>query len=106
MTDEELLAGLKKADNLFAQYKDAVQPYADELARRKSLAVFGKEDCYDGRLGCVDTGSESLCLHRKKLGQTWEEDRPFEEKAIDFDIEWAQRAVKAGINHISISGFH
>lgn len=108
MTDEELLAGLKRANDLLAQYKEAAQPYADELARRKSLAAFGHEGAYEGKLGCFDTGSDVLCSHRAEAYRNlpWEEDRPREEKGREFDDEWGQRARNAGLNHIHISGYY
>lgn len=106
MTDDEIISGLKKADALLEEYKKVVQPIAEELARQKSIAVYGKEDCYSGDLGCWEAGCDCVCLHIKDhaRGKTWKEDRPFHDKAIDFDIMWSRKSGEAGIKHVHITG--
>jgi hypothetical protein len=108
MTDEEIIETLKKADALLEEYKKIIQPAADELAKRKSIAIYGKEDCYNGDLGCWEVGCNTVCLHIKdqNRGETWEEDRPLHDKAIDFDIMWSRKADEAGIKHVHISGHY
>jgi hypothetical protein len=104
MTDGELLSILKKADDLLGQYKEAVQPAADELARRKSIKVYGKKGAYAGKLGCQESGSDTVCLH---LNEPFRKNMlRLEDKAITFDLRWFRKAMKAGIKHIHISGFY
>lgn len=106
MTDQEILDGLKKADALLEEYKKIIRPIAEELAQQKSNAIYGKEDCYSGDLGCYESGCDCVCLHIKDhaMGKTWEEDQPFHDKAIDFDIMWSQKAMNAGIKNVYITG--
>lgn len=106
MTEQELLGALIKADVLLAEYERVVKPVAEELARLKSLAIYGKEGCYSGDLGCWEEGINTVCLHIEDhaRGQTLEEDRPFHDKAIDFGFEWSRKAQDAGVRRIHISG--
>jgi hypothetical protein len=108
MTDEELLASLKKADDLLGQYKEAIKPAAAELARRKSEAVYGKEGGYEGRLGCFEMGDNTLCLHLSDAfrQETFSEDKKFHDAALNFDHLWFHKAMDAGIKNIHISGFY
>lgn len=106
MTEQEILEGLKKADALLAEYKQTIQPIAEELARQKSIVVYGKEDCYNGALGCYESGCDAVCLHIKDevRGKTWEDDRLHHDKAIDFGMMWDRKAAEAGVKHIYITG--
>jgi hypothetical protein len=108
VTDDEIIQNLQKADALLAQYKAIIEPVADELARRKSLAVYAKEGGYAGDLGCQEYGMDTVCLHRREefAGKTYEEDVLHEEVAITFDIQWAGKARAAGVQHVNISGHY
>lgn len=108
MTDAELLSILKKADDLLGQYKEAIRPAADELARRKSAEIYGKDGVYAGKLGCHEMGADTLCLHRNSefRKKHWTEDQALEDAAITFDLQWFRKARDAGIKHIHISGNH
>ena len=104
MTEEEILEKLKEADRFLEAYKKAVLPVAEELARQKSIAVYGKEGCYNGELGCYESGCDAVCLHIKEMGENWEADQPFHEKAIDWEMAWSRKAHESGIKHIYITG--
>ena len=107
MTDDEIIAKLKEGQDLLSKYKEVVAPVAEELAKRKSLFVFGKEGGYSGDLGCFESGPNVICLHitPEFQGSTYGEyqkaagDRPY-----DFDLEWSKKAVDAGIVGIHIDG--
>lgn len=106
MTDQEILEGLKKADAFLEEYKKTIQPIAEELARQKSIAVYGKEDCYKGDLGCWESGCDAVCLHIKDeaRGEDWEADRPFHDKAFEWEHAWHNKAAEVGIRHVYITG--
>ena len=106
MTDLEIIEKLKEANALLEKYKEVVKPVAIELARLKSLAVYGREGCYLGELGCFESGADCICLHIKDdaRGENWEADRPFHDKAMNFDMEWSRKAHEAGIQNVYISG--
>lgn len=63
MTDDELRALLEKADALLGEYEEVAEKAVAEIARRKSLAVYGDETSYRGHLGCYEMGVETLCAH-------------------------------------------
>lgn len=106
MTDEEIIETLKRADALLAQYEAIVQPAVDELARRKSIAVYAKDGQYTGDLGCHEEGINTLCLHRKRIEDTtYEEDKPREDAAFEFDSLWGTKARAAGITHLYVTGY-
>lgn len=109
MTDEEVLAQLKEADRLLAEYKKIAEPLAKELAKRKSIFVFGKEDGYRGHLGCQESGINTLCLHIQPdfMGEHYSDYRDkAEERPYDFEMEWARKTRDAGIEHLYISGLY
>ena len=62
MTDEELKARLKKADELMYDYHKLVYPAAKELAKRRGLAVFNDESAYEAFLGSEDLGPDVIFL--------------------------------------------
>lgn len=107
MTDDEIIAKLKEADALLAKYREIVGPVADELAKKKSIFVFGKEGGYSGDLGCFEAGPNVICLHitPEFRGATYGEyqkaagDRPY-----DFEFDWSHKVDAAGIRGIYISG--
>lgn len=109
MTDAEILNELKKADLLLSEYKKIAQPIAEELARRKSLFVFGKEGGYRGHLGCQEIGLNSLCLHIEDefRGKTYEEyQTKAEDRAYDFELEWSRKVHDAGIETVHVTGHY
>jgi hypothetical protein len=101
--EKEMLEQLKKADALLEEYIQTVRPVAAELARRKSLAVWGNEITYSGRLGCYEEGLNTICLHN--ICDATTRDRDNHHKAIEFDIMWDGKARAAGIKNISIQGY-
>jgi len=106
LSEVEILSALKEADQLLERYVAIVTPVAEELARQKSLAVYGREGCYSGDLGCWEEGKDTICLHIKDeaRGKSSAGDEPFHGKAIDFNREWGDKATAAGIHHVQISG--
>lgn len=107
MTDEQVLEGLKKADHLLAQYRAQVEPIAAELAKKKSIFVFGNESSYSGDLGCFESGINSVCLHivAGARGPDYKDyQRRAEDRAYDFENTWNIRLMEAGIKHVSVIG--
>lgn len=109
MTDDEIFAKLKEGQDLLSKYKEVVAPVAEELAKRKSLFVFGKEGAYTGDLGCFEEGLNSICLHitPEFHGRNYKEYQAVAgERPYDFDYEWSKKAVEAGVVGIHISGYY
>lgn len=107
MTDEEILENLKKADAFLEEYKKLAKPVAEELAQRKSMAVFGKPGLYTGNLGCWESGIDFICLHitdegHAELGARHVDD-PRMDKVREFEDEWAKRAKP---RHVYIGGHY
>lgn len=63
MNDKELVAGMKRCKKLLDEYRRVATPLAKEMAKRKSMFVFGKPDGYRGELGCWEEGVDTICLH-------------------------------------------
>ena len=63
MDDKEIVAAYKQCKQLLDEYKKIAQPLAEELAKRKSMYVFGKPGGYQGDLGCWEAGMDTICLH-------------------------------------------
>lgn len=63
MNDKDLVSGMKRCKKLLDEYAKAVRPLAEEMAKRKSIHVFGKPGGYDGDLGCWEEGIDTICLH-------------------------------------------
>ena len=109
MTDEELFAKLKEADRLLGEYRKIAEPLALELAKRKSLFVFGKEGAYRGHLGCHEYGIDALCLHieHEFMGASHDEyQAKAEDRAYDFELEWSRKAMAAGIENVHVTGLY
>jgi hypothetical protein len=101
--EKEMLEQLKKADALLEEYIGTVRVVAAELARRKSLAVWGNATTYAGRLGCYEEGIDAICLHNIYDAKTRRRDK--HHKAIKFDRMWHDKIRAAGIKNISIQGY-
>jgi len=112
MTDDEIIAAFKKADDLMAEYMKTIGPAATELARRKSETVFGRPGLYDGNLGCFESGKDVVCLHITGEGMEIVHQAggmvggPHHDKAMDFELDWARRLNAADINRIYLSGHY
>jgi hypothetical protein len=103
MTDKEIIDGLKEADACLQQYVKIVRLIAVELAIQKSEVVWGNTTSYDGDLGCYESGIDTICLHSAQDPISHDKDKMH--KAFEFDTSWYDRIRKAGIKHISITGF-
>jgi len=112
MTDDEIVAAFKKADELMAEYITTIRPAAVELARRKSEAVFGKPGLYDGHLGCFESGKDCVCLHITAEGMEIVYQAggmvggSHHDKACDFEYDWGQKLDAAGISLVHLSGHY
>ncbi len=98
---------LKQADEKLAGYKVIAQKVAAELAKRKSMYVFGKEGGYRGDLGCWEAGADVICLHIEDefRGESYKEyQEKSEKKAYDFEGEWVRKVLEANIHNVFISG--
>ena len=108
MTDQEILRRIEYASKLLQLYAEVIQPAADELARRKSLYVFGEENRYFGHLGCWDEGINTVCLHI--TDETYEKVDALRdkvsEKAYEFEQEWRNILYERKVKKISLSGFY
>jgi len=104
MSDQEIIETIKRADALLAEYMKILRPAADELARRKSLDVYGEEGRYRGDLGCHEEGIQKICLHSKGvLPVTGEADH---KKAISFDALWGKKLRDKGVEEVYVGGFY
>ena len=111
MTDDEILDRFRRADALLAEYRQVIQPAADELARQKSLAVFGRAGGYGGEIGCYETGCDFVCAHLADAAREWP-GSPYHERlggtgaatAKRFDRCWQQRIVAAGVARVTVGG--
>lgn len=112
MTDDEIIAAFKKANELMAEYMNAIAPAAAELARRKSEAVFGRPGLYDGNLGCFESGKDCVCLHITGEGMEIVHQAggmvggTHHDKAMDFELDWSRKLDAAGINRVCLSGHY
>lgn len=108
MNEKQIFEGLQKAQMLLVAYEETVKPIAEELARLKSLAVYGKEGCYSGDLGCWSTGINEICLHLKEAarGKSFEADKVYHEKAVEFEALWTQKTDQAGVRKVYVSGYY
>jgi hypothetical protein len=101
--EKEMLEQLKNADVLLEEYIRTVRVVAEELARRKSLAIWGDATTYAGRLGCYEEGIDTICLHNTCRDKTNDSDK--HHKAIEFDLMWYDKVRAAGIKNIMIQGY-
>jgi len=112
MTDDEIIAAFKRADELMAEYMKTIHPAAVELARRKSEVVFGRPDLYDGQLGCFEAGKDCVCLHITNEGMEIVHKAggmvggAHHDKAMDFEYGWGRKLDTAGIQRIHLSGHY
>jgi len=100
MTEDEILAALKKADDLLAEYKKVVEPAAAALAELKSQHM---GDCtYTGDLGCYESGIDAICLHAEQGSPI----RPIEGymRIRAFEAPWREKMEEAGIYRIYLGG--
>lgn len=106
MTDDEILAALKRADELLDEYKRVAGPAVKELARQLSLAVGKREGHYDGQFGCYDEGIDTLCLHLDKEAQAHfnkSDDREeYYRKRNEFLGRWRTVGRADGLRHVSL----
>jgi uncharacterized protein (DUF2237 family) len=105
MTDAQIIRRLKRADKLLKKYKRLVHPVAKELAKKRSIDIFGVDGCCAGRVGCADTGVDSICMHmRGDSYRFWEyvTNESSKKGAKCFLWKWREKMEKAGIKNISI----
>jgi hypothetical protein len=101
MGDQDIIDTVKKADALLTEYKLLLKPVAYELARRKSLEVYGEEGCYKGLFGCHEEGIQKICLH--SVDPT-KQDAELD-KAIAFEQKWHATLNKEGVKNVYVGGF-
>ena len=102
MIDQEIIDTVKKADALLTEYKLLLKPVAYELARRKSLEVYGKEGCYKGLFGCHEEGIQKICLHSV---EPTKQDAQLD-KALYFEKKWSVTLNKEGVKHVYVGGYY
>ena len=103
MTDAEVLEKLKIADNLLTEYQKIVDELLPYLSAQKSNFVFSKPDGYEGHLGCYESGIDTLCIHITDDAREWR-DQNEDFSCYEWEREWAEKMIAAGINKIHISG--
>lgn len=110
MTEDEIIEAFKKGDELLKQFKTLMLPVAAELARRKSMAAFGRPDLYEGHLGCHDSGINSVCLHITDAGLDIMQpgiESPVKTAAYNFEAGWHDRIYPVLPHHlIYLSGHY
>jgi hypothetical protein len=118
MTDEELIEELQNAESFMVQYKAVAERVAFELAKRKSMAVFGVEGGYTGDLGCWEAGADTICLHitdsmsgkhfTRPEGDKiyYQSNSELSDKSHDFEKVWYEKMQEAGIVSIWLTGHH
>lgn len=118
MTDEEIIEELQTAESFMVQYRAVVERVAHELAKRKSMAVFGVEGGYSGDIGCWEAGADTICLHITDLMSDkhfsyhegnkhfYKSDSKLSDKSHDFEKIWTAKMAEAGITNIWLTGHH
>lgn len=110
MTDDKIIAALKRGNDLLKEYEEIMKPVAKELAHRKSMMVFGTIGGYSGDLGCWEAGIDLICLHLADEFRNHPDhlDRysrlEARDRTMDFEDMWRRKAEKEKVFKIHISG--
>ena len=111
MTEQEILERLKVADRHLTEYKELLKPVLEELAKRKSIHVFGKEGGYEGNFGCWEAGIDCLCLHIEdgfKPPRISDRDKykKYMARVRSFEDQWNDKTRKIDVKNIYICGHY
>lgn len=97
MTENEILEVLVQADAKLVEYKAIVEPILEEMARLKSLHMYGEEAKCGSHLGCYEEGIQVVCLHPIFFLSKAESYRGYE-----FMDEWQAKLADRGAEIIRI----
>jgi len=109
MPEEELKRRVAEAKEHLRKYVELVIPVAEDLAERKSMAIFGRPGGYQGKLGCWEAGIDMICLH---IADGFQKEADGEDyghvhgdKVRAFEDEWRKK-LDINFNPLYLSGHY